>query len=66
VLLQAHPGYPAHVHGEARTPEARVRAELRDLGVDHSLMGGVLARRWCLPSRLATLIERHHSDEGDW
>jgi DNA-binding NarL/FixJ family response regulator len=24
----------------------------------------VLARRWCLPSRLATLIERHHSDEA--
>jgi hypothetical protein len=25
---------------------------------------GVLARRWSLPSRLATLTERHHSDEA--
>ena len=26
-------------------------------------MGGVLARRWALPNRLATAIERHHADD---
>ncbi len=64
VLVQAYPGYPDQVHGDARTPEARLRAERRELGVDHALVGGVLARRWELPSRLASTIERHHADEA--
>ena len=38
--------------------------ERRELGVDHALVGGVLARRWGLPNRLASAIERHHSDDG--
>lgn len=63
VLVQAYPGYPGRVHGDARTPEARLRAERRELGVDHALVGGVLARRWQLPGRLASIIERHHADE---
>jgi HDOD domain len=64
VLLQAYAGYPDEVHGEARTPESRLRAEGRGLGVDHSLVGGVLARRWHLPLRLASVIERHHSEKA--
>ncbi len=64
VLVQAYPGYPGQVHGDARTPEARLRAERRELGVDHALVGGVLARRWELPSRLASAIERHHADDA--
>ena len=28
------------------------------------MVGGVLARRWGLPNRLATAIERHHSEDG--
>src|SRR5918998_3088931 len=63
VLTHAYPGYPSQVHGEAQTPEERVHRERRELGVDHALVGGVLARRWGLPSRLAAAIERHHSDE---
>src|SRR6476661_9265025 len=63
VLAHAYPGYPRHIHGNARTPEERVHAERRELGVDHALVGGVLARRWGLPARLATAIERHHADE---
>ena len=50
VLVQAYPGYPRQVHGEARTPEERLAAERRELGVDHALVGGVLARRWSLPA----------------
>lgn len=61
VLAQAYQGYPHRVHGDARTPEERVHAERRELGVDHPLVGGVLARRWGLPNRLAMAIERHHS-----
>src|SRR6202008_3587686 len=63
VLLHAYPGYPAQVHRGARTPEERVHAERRELGVDHALVGGVLVRRWGLPSSIATTIERHHNPE---
>ena len=64
VLVHAYPAYPAEIHGDARTPEERLRRERRELGVDHALVGGVLARRWGLPSSLATTIERHHSNEA--
>ncbi len=63
VLLHAYPGYPGQVHGAARTPEERIHRERRELGVDHALVGGVLARRWGLPSELASAIERHHADD---
>jgi putative nucleotidyltransferase with HDIG domain len=63
VLVHAYPGYPEQVHGQAQTPEERIHRERRELGVDHALVGGVLTRRWGLPSRLAAAIERHHSDE---
>ena len=65
VLIHAYPGYPGQVHGDARTPEERVHRERRELGVDHALVGGVLARRWGLPNRLASAIERHHSAEAE-
>jgi putative nucleotidyltransferase with HDIG domain len=64
VLTHAYPGYPGQVHGDARTPEERVHRERRELGVDHALVGGVLARRWGLPSAVASAIERHHSDDA--
>ncbi len=64
VLVHAYPGYPDLIHGEARTPEQRVHRERRELGVDHALVGGVLARRWGLPNRLASAIERHHADDA--
>src|SRR3954470_164523 len=50
VLMHAYPGYPKQVHGPARTPEERLHYERRELGVDHALVGGVLARRWNLPN----------------
>ena len=64
VLVHAYPGYPAQVHGEARTPEERIQRERRELGVDHALVGGVLARRWALPRSVASVIERHHADDA--
>ncbi len=66
VLVHAYPGYPRQIHTDARTPEERIQRERRELGVDHALVGGVLARRWGLPKTLATVIERHHAeDSGD-
>src|SRR5918997_1776982 len=64
VLGHAYPGYPGQIHGAARTPEERLHRERLELGVDHALVGGVLARRWGLPNRLATAIERHHADDA--
>jgi putative nucleotidyltransferase with HDIG domain len=64
VLLHAYPGYPEQVHQNAKTPEERIHQERRELGVDHALVGGVLARRWGMPVGVATVIERHHSPEA--
>jgi putative nucleotidyltransferase with HDIG domain len=61
VLIHAHPEYPLQVHDGARTPEERIQAERRELGLDHAIVGGVLIRRWGLPASLATPIECHHS-----
>ena len=62
--MHAYPGYPKQVHGPARTPEERLHYERRELGVDHALVGGVLARRWNLPRSIASAIERHHADDA--
>jgi putative nucleotidyltransferase with HDIG domain len=64
VLSHAYPGYPDQVHGAARTPEERLNRERRELGVDHALVGGVIARRWGLPKPLASAIERHHAEDA--
>jgi putative nucleotidyltransferase with HDIG domain len=64
VLMHAYPGYPGQVHGNARTPEERIHRERRELGVDHALVGGVLARRWGLPKSVASVIERHHAEDA--
>jgi len=65
VLMQAYTGYPEDIHGNASTPEERVRRERRELGVDHALVGGVLIRRWGLPKAVASAIEGHHAEEAD-
>jgi putative nucleotidyltransferase with HDIG domain len=65
VLMHAYPGYPKQVHGPARTPEERLHYERRELGVDHALVGGVLARRWNLPKAVASAIERHHAEDAE-
>src|SRR5580692_9953179 len=64
VLMHAYPGYPSQVHQGAQTPEQRIHQERRELGVDHALVGGVLARRWGMPVSIAAVIERHHSPEA--
>jgi putative nucleotidyltransferase with HDIG domain len=65
VLTRAFPGYPAHIHNGARTPEERIHQERREIIVEHALIGGVLIRRWGLPESLARAIERHHDPQAD-
>ena len=64
VLAKADPRYPDEVHDDARTPEQRVRAERRVLGLDHAAATGVVLRRWKLHERVATGASRHHEPDG--
>jgi len=65
VIARLHPGYKPYSDVATRTPEQRVREEREKLGIDHALVGGVLARRWNIPQRIAVAIERHHAEEAD-
>jgi len=65
VISRLHPGYKVYFDAISRTPEQRLREEREQLGIDHALVGGVLARRWNLPSRIAVAIERHHSEDAE-
>jgi putative nucleotidyltransferase with HDIG domain len=65
VIANLHPGDRGHFDAFAKAPEQRLREERDRLGIDHALVGGVLARRWNLPQRIAVAIERHHADDAD-
>lgn len=65
VISKLHPGRRTYFDATSRTPEQRIREERDQLGIDHALVGGVLARRWNVPQRIAVAIERHHSEDAD-
>ena len=65
VLIRLYPGYESIMDDREATPEQRCLAERRELGIDHTLVGGVLARRWGLPTVIASAIERHHSEAAE-
>ncbi len=65
VIARLHPGYKPYLDGATRTPERRLKEERDQLGIDHALVGGVLARRWNIPQRIAVAIERHHADGAE-
>jgi putative nucleotidyltransferase with HDIG domain len=65
VVSKLHPGQKGYFDTVAYTPEQRLREERDQLGIDHALVGGVLARRWNVPQRIAVAIERHHSEDAD-
>lgn len=46
---------------EGLTPDERARRERRELGIDRSIVGAVLIRRWVLPGAIAAAVERHHA-----
>lgn len=65
VISKLHPGRRTYFDAAGRTPEQRIREERDQLGIDHALVGGVLARRWNVPQRIAVAIERHHSEDAE-
>jgi putative nucleotidyltransferase with HDIG domain len=65
VIANLHPGDRSSFDVVAKPPEVRLREERDRLGIDHALVGGVLARRWNLPQRIAVAIERHHADDAE-
>ncbi len=65
VICKLHPGRRGYFDAVGRTPEQRLREERDQLGIDHALVGGVLARRWNVPQRIAVAIERHHAEDVD-
>jgi putative nucleotidyltransferase with HDIG domain len=63
-LAASSPHYLAGVADAGSTPEERIVAERRRLGIDHATIGAVAVRRLGLPKSLATAIERHHSSDA--
>lgn len=64
-LTRLYPDYSVLVDHRSGSPEERVRAERRELGIDHALVGGVLTRRWGLPTTITSAVERHHAGEPE-
>jgi putative nucleotidyltransferase with HDIG domain len=62
-MAHAHPEYGA-VHESSQTPEQRVEVERGVFGLDHASVGGMIARAWSLPQRLASTIEHHHGPDA--
>ena len=60
VLAEADDGYPDRIHGDARTPQDRVKAERNALGTDHAAVGGHVLRAWGLPGRICAAVAAHH------
>ncbi len=65
VISKLHPGRKTYFDATSRTPEQRIKEERDQLGIDHALVGGVLARRWNVPQRIAVAIERHHAEDAE-
>jgi putative nucleotidyltransferase with HDIG domain len=65
VIMSLHAGSRPFFDTAGRTPEQRIREERDQLGIDHALVGGVLARRWNVPQRIAVAIERHHAEDAE-
>jgi putative nucleotidyltransferase with HDIG domain len=63
-MVHAYPQYGGSTRYEDRTPTERILAERRELGIDHGLIGGVIARRWGFPMSISRVIERHHTGDA--
>jgi len=65
VMADAYPDYIERMADPTLSPAERTKAERREYGVDHAVIGGVLLRRWRLPQVIARAVERHHSPDAD-
>src|SRR3954451_9994972 len=65
VISNLHPADRGHLDAVDKSPELRLREERDRLGIDHALVGGVRARRWNRPQRIAVAIERHHAEDAE-
>ena len=63
VLATATPAYPGEVLRKARTPEQRVRAERRELTLDHASAGAMLLQRWGVAERVVDMVGGHHDED---
>jgi len=63
LLALARPDYVPPSESKC-TPEDRARDELRELGIDHATLGGLLLERWGLPERLVNTVSRHHRSQS--
>jgi DNA-binding NarL/FixJ family response regulator len=64
VLLCLYGDYERLILQAGADADERVAVERRELGIDHALVGGVLARRMGLPATVASAIERHHATDA--
>jgi hypothetical protein len=51
---------PQPENGFSIDPRQRVRQEIELYGIDHATLGGIIAKRWSMPVRLISCIEKHH------
>jgi putative nucleotidyltransferase with HDIG domain len=65
VMADAYPDYLGRMGDPSLSPVERTKAERREYGVDHAVIGGVLLRRWRLPQVIASAVERHHAPDAD-
>src|SRR5687768_16881626 len=65
VMADAYPDYLGRVMDPTMSPSERTKAERREYGVDHAVIGGVMLRRWRLPQVIARAVERHHAPDAD-
>src|SRR4051794_2297621 len=63
ILLHAYDRYEP-IWDARGTPADRLELEGTELGIDHALVGGVLARRLGLSERLVRTIERHRQEDA--
>jgi putative nucleotidyltransferase with HDIG domain len=63
VLAGLRDGYVGGMSDPLATPEDRFSDEQRRLTIDHATIGALALRRLGLPRSIATLVDRHHSDD---
>ncbi len=57
VMIQS---LPLPQTGFSADPRQRLRQEIEHFGIDHASLGAVLAKRWGMPPRMVSCIEKHH------